>query len=1243
MKSFLTPPPDLFSVVMQLAPQLTLDEAGLPFFTAGELATADSVALATDEVGAPLILADPAERDADGVGAAFFPVDPVELAAITAAKARAPIDETVPDGGAGATSSWQGQGVFPGPRWAQLWRLSPDGSEGAAVALYHGRELPPGRIDISHAEDDVTDGVVKFVSAEPRDRGCLLLGAATVAGVDGALVDELMERLRDEPEWEAFIKQFGAYNAGPAGAIAAREAITLVLGLGFSSKAAPGAVIPTVAGVDGALVDGALVDELMERLRDTPEWEEFINQFGAYNAESAGALAAREAIILALRLGLISTAAPGATIPAAATPSAAIHTPYANTGLPAVAYPGDLQVEGRLMGAMRWNAAAMVARANKDVEGIGGHIATGQSNAVMEFELLTHFLQAEREGHGGDVFFIQGHDAPNCYAYEHLLGNLSDELLPRFRRTVDGKGLESYPHAQMMPGFWHVSSVSMGLAPQLAVRYAQFMRYARDHGLYQGPKRHIWCVLGDGSLAEPETWGDLDLPVRLGLDNLTFVINANLIGLDQPVMPNDQIVQLTAARFRGHGWNVIKLVFGGSWDPLIAADTQGLIAKRMGALSDGDLQRLTRSDGATIRSEFFGLTRSPTPAEREQIETGTFSLDTLANPALLALVQGLSDNDLVALFKDWGGHDPIKVHQAFRAAFDHKGGPTVVIAMTIKGRDMGSVEGGDDVHSEKKMTAENARVLRDRLGVPLSDEAAERFDLVPLSGEDAAYLLARRAELGGAFFRERHGVAPLVSPPEAKPFEDPKRGSVRSAPATVEGVADPALTHYLTDVLRRYVPGERLQGATVASTTVVYGALLRALMRDPNMGRAIVPIIADEAKTFGLINLLNVFGEYDPRLALFLSMRKGRTDEIKIGPTGRTVQVGISESAALSLFTAAGIEGMIPFFIGYSAFFPRRVADQMMAAADMRARGFFFGATAGGSTLNGEGTQHQERADHLKLVENERVLPYDPAFGFELAVLIEEYLGQMIRDGRRIMPYINVYNEDYPHPAVPKGLDPKALAEGILHGLYPFAAADTVYGPAGHPVRRAQILSSGSIMMQALKAQAILKERFGVYADVWSATSYVQLMRDARRATFKNRHHPERATVVPYVARMLGSTPGPIVAASDYMRSLPDLVAPWLDVSRYHVVGTDGYGRSDTRPVLRDFYGIDAAHIVYEVLLGLYHEGQMTRHTARGPAARRRQAAAQALPPFRLDELLAARAELGINPDAPYPPETPAF
>ena len=805
------------------------------------------------------------------------------------------------------------------------------------------------------------------------------------------------------------------------------------------------------------------------------------------------------------------------------------NTPYLNTIQPEEdpAYPGDRDLEQRLKSLIRWNALAMVVRANRHADGIGGHISTFASAATLYEVGFNHFFRAPTDNQPGDLVYYQGHASPGIYARTHLEGRFSREHLENFRRELKGPGLSSYPHPWLMPDFWEFPTVSMGLSPIMAIYQARYQRYLEDRGLIPPSDAKVWAFLGDGETDEPESLGAITLASRERLDNLIFVVNCNLQRLDGPVRGNGQIIQELEAAFRGAGWNAIKVIWGRDWDPLLAADEEGLLVRRMSETVDGQYQKYAVESGAYVRDHFWGK-----------------------HQGLRDLVTHLSDKELKKL--RLGGHDPAKVYSAFAAAVAHRGSPTVILARTIKGYGLGEGgEGRNITHQQKKLNEEELRAFRDRFHIPLSDdEIAELPFYVPdRESPEMVYLRERREALGGSVPQRAHRAAPLASVP-AEPFAELYAGS----------------------------------GDREMSLTMGFARLLSRLLRDEDIGKLIVPIVPDEARTFGMEALFRQVGIYAHAGQHYEPVDHATLLYYREAEDGQILEEGITEAGSMASFIAAGTAyatrgiNTIPFFIFYSMFGFQRVGDLIWAAADSRCRGFLVGGTAGRTTLAGEGLQHQDGQSHLLAYPVPNILSYDPAFAYELAVIIEDGIRRMYVEGESVFYYLTVENESYAMPPMPEG-----ARDGILKGLYKLSASSQ---PRAH---QAQLLGSGAILREAVEAQRLL-ERYDVAADVWSVTSWAQLYRDGHASDRWNMLHPLEPARVPYVAQCLGAAPGAVVAASDYLKALPDSLSQWLETPLVSL-GTDGFGRSDTRESLREFFEVDARFITVATLAALARQG----------------------------------------------------
>ena len=810
------------------------------------------------------------------------------------------------------------------------------------------------------------------------------------------------------------------------------------------------------------------------------------------------------------------------------------NTPYINS-IPLSAqppYPGNRELERRIKSLIRWNAMAMVVRANREEEGIGGHISSYASSATLYEVGFNHFFRAPTADHPGDLIYFQGHVSPGIYARAFMEGRLPLDRVHNFRHELHTTpGLPSYPHPWLMPEFWQFPTVSMGLGPIQAIYHARFIQYMQDRGLRPASDQKIWAFLGDGETDEPESLGAITLASREKLDNLIFVINCNLQRLDGPVRGNGHIIQELEAAFRGAGWNVIKVVWGGEWDSLLDRDDDGILVKRMGEVVDGEYQKYVVEGGDYIRRKFFG-----------------------ADPRLLEMVKGLSDDDLAGLNR--GGHDPEKVYAAFKAASQHRGRPTVILAKTIKGYGMGEGgEGKNITHQQKKLNEDELREFRDRFGIPISDEEINRvpFYLPPKDSPEMVYLRERREALGGFVPQRRTHFTPLAMP-EASAFDEFQSGSERPV-----------------------------------STTMVVVRILSKLLKDPELGKFIVPIVPDEARTFGMESLFRQCGIYSHPGQLYEPVDADSLLYYKEAKNGQILEEGINEAGSLSSFIAAGTAyanhgiNTIPFFIFYSMFGLQRAGDLIWAAGDSRCKGFLVGGTAGRTTLAGEGLQHQDGHSHVLALPVPNLIAYDPAYAYELATIIEDGIRRMYKEGEHVFYYLTVMNESYAQPAMPPG-----AREGILRGLYRLLDA-----PAKKGQKSVTLLGSGAILNEAVKAREILREKFGVSAEVWSLTSYKQLQRDALEVERWNLRHPAEKPRTPYITECLAGGAGPVVAASDYMKTLPDALARFVPRT-FVTLGTDGFGRSDGRDGLREFFEVDAAHIAATALSALAREGAIT-------------------------------------------------
>ncbi len=813
----------------------------------------------------------------------------------------------------------------------------------------------------------------------------------------------------------------------------------------------------------------------------------------------------------------------GAYLPYSAT------TAYLNTIPPAKEErsPGDPAIEWRIRSFVRWNAMAMVVQANRKTGDLGGHISSFASSATLYDVGFNHFFHAPSKDDAGDMLFIQGHSAPGIYARAFLTDRITEEQMNNFRREVDGRGLSSYPHPWLMPDYWQFPTVSMGLGPIMAIYQARFMRYLENRGLKEPSNRKVWAFIGDGETDEPESMGAIGLAAREKLDNLIFVINCNLQRLDGPVRGNGKIIQELESSFRGAGWNVIKVIWGSYWDPLIARDTSGLLYKRMEEVVDGEYQAYKANDGAYVREHFFGK-----------------------YPELKAMVANMTDDDIWRLNR--GGHDPHKVYAAYAAAVKHTGQPTVILAKTVKGYGMGEAGEGQNVsHQQKKMGEKALKQFRDRFNIPVSDEdiADAPYYRPAEDSEELKYLREHREALGGYFFAKREPPPPLEIP----------------------GI----------DIHQKLLDGT---GEREISTTMAFVRILNTLLKDKNIGKNIVPIVPDEARTFGMEGMFRQLGIYSSVGQLYEPVDHGQVMYYREDIKGQILEEGLNEAGAYSSWIAAatsyknhGIH-MIPFYIYYSMFGFQRIGDLAWAGADMRSRGFLLGGTAGRTTLNGEGLQHQDGHSHVQASTIPNCVSYDPTYAYELAVIIQDGLKRMYQDFEDIFYYITVMNENYQHP--PK---PDMAEEGILKGMYLLKAS-------GKKKLKVKLLGAGTILREVIAAGELLKQDFGVASDVWSVTSFNELRRDGLDAQRWNSLHPEKKARTCYVTSSLLGPDLPVIAATDYMKIYADQIREYVP-GRYVVLGTDGFGRSDTRDKLRKFFEVDRFYITVAALKALADDG----------------------------------------------------
>ena len=793
-------------------------------------------------------------------------------------------------------------------------------------------------------------------------------------------------------------------------------------------------------------------------------------------------------------------------------------------------FPGDRSMERRIRSFVRWNAMAMVVQANRMATELGGHIASFASSATLFDVGFNHFFRATNENQEGDLVFFQGHSAPGVYARAFLEGRISEEQLHNFRQEVDGGGLSSYPHPWLMPNFWQFPTVSMGLGPLMAIYQARFMRYLHDRGLQNAGDRKVWAFMGDGEMDEPESLGAISLAARERLDNLVFVVNCNLQRLDGPVRGNGKIIQELEAVFRGAGWNVIKVIWGGYWDPLLARDKDGLLLRRMEEAVDGDYQSYKAHGGAFVRQHFFGK-----------------------YPQLEAMVANMSDEDIWRLNR--GGHDPTKVYGAYHAATQHKGQPTVILAKTVKGYGMGEAgEGQNITHSQKKMGEEALRAFRERFNIPIPDDqiSSAPFFKPPADSAEMAYLHKCREALGGYMPTRRAEANPLTIPP--------------------------------LDTFKSLLEGS---GDREMSTTMAFVRFLTSLTRDKAIGKFVVPIVPDEARTFGMEGMFRQLGIYSSLGQLYKPVDSDQVMYYREDKKGQILQEGINEAGAMSSWIAAATSysnngvTMIPFYIYYSMFGFQRVGDLAWAAGDMQARGFLLGGTAGRTTLAGEGLQHQDGHSHLQAAFIPNCRAYDPTFAYELTVILRDGMKKMYEEQHNVFYYVTVMNENYVQPVMPDGVE-----DGIIRGLY-------LYRQGSRKKKRVQLLGSGTILREVIAAAALLEDEWNVAADVWSATSFTELRREAIDVERWNMLHPMDKPRVAYVSEALGGHKGPVVAATDYMRSFPDQIRPYLGDRHYLTLGTDGFGRSDLRSQLRKFFEVNRHYVVVAALKALADVGEV--------------------------------------------------
>ena len=818
-------------------------------------------------------------------------------------------------------------------------------------------------------------------------------------------------------------------------------------------------------------------------------------------------------------------------------------TPYVNT-IPAGQEqhnPGKVEIEERLRAYMRWNAMAMVVKANRlhpaDGGDLGGHISSFASLATMFGTGFNHFWHAESEGHGGDLLYIQGHSSPGIYARAFMEGRISEEQLLNFRQEVDGKGISSYPHPKLMPEFWQFPTVSMGLGPLMAIYQARFLKYLHARGIADTAQRKVWVFCGDGEMDEPESLGAIGLAAREKLDNLIFVVNCNLQRLDGPVRGNGKIIQELEGEFRGSGWNVIKLIWGSYWDPLLARDKEGLLRKVMMDTVDGDYQAMKANDGAFVRKHFFGQ-----------------------HPKLLEMVARLSDEDIWRLNR--GGHDPHKVHAAYHAAVNTKDQPTVLLIKTIKGFGMGKIgEGKNTAHQTKKLVDEDVRAFRDRFNIPIPDDKLAEIPFYKPADDtpEMQYLHERRKALGGYLPKRRVKASETLLVPGLSAFQ-------AVLDATPEG--------------------------REISTTQAYVRCLNALLRDKSLGPRIVPILVDEARTFGMEGLFRQIGIYNPEGQKYTPVDKDQVMYYKEDKAGQILQEGINEAGGMSSWIAAATSYstnnrvMIPFYVYYSMFGFQRIGDLAWAAGDMQARGFLLGGTSGRTTLNGEGLQHEDGHSHILASTIPNCISYDPTFAHEVAVILHNGLERMVERQENVYFYITLLNENYPQPGLVPGTE-----AGILKGMYRL-----LEGAPGKrkDAPRVNLLGSGAILRESIAAKTLLEADWGVGANVWSCPSFNELARDGQDAERWNLLHPTEAPRVPFVTQQLAAHAGPVIASTDYMKNYADQIRAFMPRGRtYKVLGTDGFGRSDFRTKLREHFEVNRHYIVVAALKALADDGTL--------------------------------------------------
>ncbi|MBM3372480.1 MAG: pyruvate dehydrogenase (acetyl-transferring), homodimeric type [Betaproteobacteria bacterium] len=815
--------------------------------------------------------------------------------------------------------------------------------------------------------------------------------------------------------------------------------------------------------------------------------------------------------------------------------------------------PGDAELEHKIRSLVRWNAMATVIRANKESSELGGHIASFASAATLYDVGFNHFFRAANDKFLGDLVYVQGHSAPGVYARAYLEGRITEEQLNNFRQEVDGKGLSSYPHPWLMPDFWQFPTVSMGLGPLMAIYQARFMRYLKDRGMIEAQGRKVWAFMGDGEMDEPESLGAISLAGREKLDNLVFVINCNLQRLDGPVRGNGKIIQELESDFRGSGWNVIKVIWGSYWDPLLQRDKSGILLKRMEECVDGEYQAFKSHDGAFVRKHFFGK-----------------------YPELAAMVSNMSDDDIWRLNR--GGHDPHKIFAAYAAAMKHTGQPTVILAKTVKGYGMGEAgEGQNITHQQKKMGTASIRAFRDRFDVPIPDDKLEKVPFYKPSEDspEMKYLRSRIEAMGGSLPARKRRVEPLEVPPLSA-FE-----------AQLKSSED-----------REF------------STTMAFVRILNTIIRDKKVGRRVVPIVPDESRTFGMEGMFRQLGIYSHVGQLYTPQDADQLMFYKEDKGGQILQEGINEAGAMSSWIAAATayanhgQMMMPFYIFYSMFGFQRIGDLAWAAGDLRARGFLLGGTAGRTTLNGEGLQHEDGHSHILASTIPNCISYDPTFAYEVAVIIQDGMRRMYQEQEDVFYYITVMNENYTHPAMPEGVE-----KGILKGMYLFSE-----GKAKKNQPKVQLLGSGTILREVIAGAELMEKDFGIAADIWSVTSFNELRRDGLDTQRWNLLHPDQPLRQSHIEQCLKDRAGPVVAATDYMKLYADQVRAFLPTHNFITLGTDGFGRSDTRRKLRQFFEVDRHYVAVAAMKALADQELLPRKTV-----------AEAVKKY------------GINPDKPNP------